>query len=112
MSKKNGDFNWKESISLKEYFDMEISSLKGTIRDSMDYQKEALRIASAAMEKRLDGMNEIREALRDSQMNCITKLEYDAKHELLNSKIEILQKIIYIGIGLCLAIEIILRFIK
>jgi len=77
MSKKNGDFNWAESVGLKEYFDMRIRS-----------QEEALDLARESLEKRLDTMNEFRQSLKDQQSTFITHNEYNAKHELLQAQVD------------------------
>lgn len=74
--------------------------------------KEALGIATAAMDKRLDGMNEIRQQL-NTQAGTMAGKEYvDAKVQMLEGKIESLQKLVYIGLGMILVLEVVLRFIK
>ena len=56
----------RESVSLREYFDARLAA-----------QDRATEIARLAMEKRLDGMNEFREALKDQSNRNVTKAEYD-----------------------------------
>jgi ABC-type bacteriocin/lantibiotic exporter with double-glycine peptidase domain len=52
-----------------------------------------------------ESMNEIRQQLNDQSRTFITKDFYDAKHEVLTNKIEGLQKIVFIGIGVWLVIQ-------
>jgi hypothetical protein len=66
----------------------------GTIK----YVDERLKDAAAArgdalsaMNKRLDGMNEFRDTLRDQAAQFLTRKEYDAKHEVLTLQIRALE---------------------
>ena len=102
---KDTNFGHQEGIALKDYFDTRITELETALRDKFVAQDKALDLATDQLEKRLTLLNELRG-------NVITKTEYDARHYLLETKIEALQKIMNIGIGGLLVIEIILRFIK
>lgn len=59
-------------VSLKEYFESQINSIK-----------EATTLARESMEKRLDGMNEFRDALKDQTSLFINRKEYEDKHKML-----------------------------
>jgi hypothetical protein len=50
-------------------------------------------------------MNEVRGQLTDQARTFVTKDFYDAKHEVLTNKIEALQKIVFIGLGVWLVIQ-------
>ena len=54
------------SVSLKEYFESKFAALD-----------KANALAYQTLEKRLEGMNEFREALRDQTKNFITRVEHD-----------------------------------
>jgi len=73
MSKKNNGFSYKDGVSLKEYFEAKFDSLKL----STDLVRQAL-------EKRLEGMNEFREALKDQTNKFITRVEF----QLVCEKVE------------------------
>ena len=45
--------------------------------------KDAVTVAHINMEKRLDGMNEFRDSLRDQNMSFVRKEEYDSGHRRL-----------------------------
>ena len=58
----------QNNISLKEYFDTVINSVKESIKTAYD-----------GMEKRLEGMNEFRDSLKDQAARFITRDELDTK---------------------------------
>jgi hypothetical protein len=67
------DKNNHDNVSLKEYFEAKFDGLR-----------EATNLARESMEKRLEGMNEFRSALKDQTAKFITRVEY----EVLDKKIE------------------------
>lgn len=89
-----------ETISLKKHFNKRIKDIK-----------EAAKVALAAMDKRLDGMNEFRNQLKDQTANFSTKESVDTQMQMLESKIEALQKLVYIGIGGVLTLQIIITIV-
>lgn len=64
------DGKMNDQIPLKDYMDMRFQESDKRLHD-----------AHASMEKRLDGMNEFRETLKDSQSTFITKDEALSMHE-------------------------------
>lgn len=69
----------RPTVTMKEYVDMQIQMIErmNDLRD--EHQKEISRIkdeniktAYAAQDKRLDGMNEFRDALKDSNATYVT----------------------------------------
>lgn len=91
LKKKNG--TWDNFVSLKDYFESQL-------RD----RDRAIEIAQRSMEKRLDGMNEFRDALKDAQSSFITRRE----HELLLEDIDELKKIYSIISGIQVKLWIII----
>jgi hypothetical protein len=63
MSKKNNGFTYKDGITLKEYFDEKFRAAD-----------KALMLYNETMDKRLEGMNEFREALKDQTAKFITRV--------------------------------------
>jgi hypothetical protein len=88
-------------ISLREYFEDKFL----TFEKSRD-------IALTALDKRLDNMNEIKGAMKDQQATFITRTEFQAKIDLLNSKLEGIQKLVYIGMGAVLVLQVLFRILK
>lgn len=104
-------------ISLKEYIDTQLQALErvremGIAGEDIRYRaiEKATTLASNAMDKRLEGMNEFRNQLKDQAALFLTRVEYEAKYQQLYEKIESLQRIVYMGVGLALGIEFILKF--
>jgi len=71
-------------VSLKEYFEDKFIASENarvlalealTIR--LDGTEKVTELSRAAMDKRLEGMNEFREALKDQQKNFISRQEFD-----------------------------------
>lgn len=88
-----------QDIGLKEYINFRFKIL----------EKETEN-ARSSMDKRLDGMNEFRDQLKDQAGRFITREEYEAKYEALVEKIDGIQKPIWIGIGVILTLEFLLKF--
>jgi hypothetical protein len=88
----------EEKISLKEFINAKFEALE-----------KSTELSRIGMEKRLDSMNEFRQQLKDQNSTFITK----AEHQIVITKIEYLEKIVYMGLGGLLVLEVILKlFIK
>jgi hypothetical protein len=72
-------------LALEKFFTLWISKVEELFKTRIDSMEEARRLALAAMDKRLDGMNELREALRDQRATYFTK----ESHELYQKQIEL-----------------------
>lgn len=59
----------------------EVASLKELIFSKLSDHEKALEIARKNMEKRLDGMNEFRDALKDQAVTFMTREYYEARHK-------------------------------
>lgn len=81
------------------------------IKTRLDYVEKGIDKQQEALNARLETMNEFREQLKDQNQTFLTRMEYDAKHELLQNKISLMEKLVYIGLGLMMAFEIILRLV-
>ena len=80
-------------VGLKEYVDMRFSESEKAKDNALHSIEIARREAQTAMEKRLEGMNEFRDQLRDQATRFITREEYLTGHkpieEKLNSKVSV-----------------------
>lgn len=88
-------------VSLKEYVDTKLIDIK-----------TATDLAAENLKVRLNNLNEWREQNKSERANYLTRNEYDSKHELLNTKIETLQKFVWMGLGALLLTEILLKYFK
>jgi hypothetical protein len=68
-------------ITLREYVDIKVSAIE-----------TSTRLAYNSMEKRLEGMNEFRNQLRDQNSTFITKAEYSAHMNKLEEDIRMLRE--------------------
>lgn len=67
----------ENNITLKEYFESKISELESQFNIKISALEKATIVAATAMEKRLEGMNEFRDQLRDQTGTFVTRPEYD-----------------------------------
>lgn len=90
----------------------EINYLKEITELKFKEAEKALEIKSKETERRLDLLNGEAERLRTMQVTYLPRELYDANYKELTSKIEWLQKMVYLGIGGILVLQLVLRFIK
>jgi hypothetical protein len=82
------------------------------LEEQLKYSTQAVDTAKKEIDRRLEGMNELRTQITAERGNFISRVEYESKHEVLRSGIEVLQKfqwtmtgavfIVQIGMGLVL----------
>ena len=70
-----------DQVTLREYFETQLEA----------YQK-AIDVATRTLDKRLDGMNEFRDTLRDQASRFVTRDEMDLKVNVLQAQIVELKK--------------------
>lgn len=68
-----------DTISLKEYIDLRVRNVD-----------ESVSIAYRSMEKRLAGMNEFRDTLKDQASKFVTRAEIEDKVETMQKQIDVL----------------------
>lgn len=73
-----------ETVTLKEFVDAQIQSLKDQIANIRD----DTGTAKADLEKRLEGMNEFRDTLRDQAGKFITRSEVDVMMDATNKGLQ------------------------
>jgi hypothetical protein len=88
MSKSNNEFTYKDSVTLKEYFQDVADQMCEVNRVKFEAQDTALSLARESLEKRLETMNEFRQSLKDQQSAFLTRNEYSAKHDLLQGQVD------------------------
>ena len=110
------------TISLKEYFDLKFKELgkQLALRDSLT--DKALIKAEESLNMRLEGMNEFRAQLTKQATEFVTHIEFNKSLEKINTefngyiekletKIDMLMKIAYVGIGIMLVLQIVWKFV-
>jgi hypothetical protein len=94
--------------ALHEYFDRVTSDLEEKILTILKKDEESVKTAKDSMERRLDSMNEFRNQLKDQELTYLRKTEYNLNHQNITDKIENLSRIVWIGLGIWLVLQIIL----
>ena len=75
------------NVSLEEYFNLKFNG----IDDKFNALDKANILAYQSMEKRLNGMNEFRDTLKDQASRFITRVELEVYMEKFNSNIKSLE---------------------
>ena len=92
------------SIPAREYIDREVERAVRDAENRINHQREvsdskfmsieeSRRLAKIEQDKRLDGMNEFRETLRDQASTFVTRRDYDVRHQDLVNRIESAEKV-------------------
>ena len=101
MTQPNGDNDnrYKDGISLKAYVDTrftaledKIDSLEKLLKTMVDQIVDNTTLARTGMERRLDGMNEFRDALRDQAAMMVTRVEMEAAIKGMGGDIQSLRE--------------------
>jgi len=82
------------------------------LEERLEGAKEALSLQALEYQRRLDALNGEAERLRQMQSTYLPRESYEIAHRELVNKIEIVQKICFIGIGVAIAVEFLLSFLK
>lgn len=94
----------KISIETERYIEREIKHLEGKIDLINADSKDALAAAKTEMDRRLEGMNAIRKQLEDQAKTFVRKEEL----ALVEKDIKVLSKLVYIGLGVWLLLQLII----
>jgi hypothetical protein len=99
------------TIDTKKYIDEKFRSYNEIQKIVAKKNTEALEKAEKEMNRRLEGMNEFREQLDRQTREFIKRDEYMLSEKLINQKIDTLSKIVYIGVGVIIVLEIVLNIV-
>jgi len=92
MSKKDNNFSFKDSVSLKEFLCSKINALEDKIELNLKLNQIVLDKTEAKLEERLARMNELREAMNDQSKTFVTRREHEITFEGANKDIKELMK--------------------
>lgn len=81
-------------ISLREYVDVRFLAVESAVQK-----------AEAATDKRFESVNEMRAMVTDSASKFMPRAEYETAHRSIVEKIEALQKMLWVGFGVVLALQ-------
>lgn len=81
-------------ISLREYVDVRFLAVENAVQK-----------AEVATDKRFESVNEMRAMVNDSASKFMPRAEYEAAHSSIVEKVEALQKMLWVGFGVVLALQ-------
>ena len=74
----------KDGIDLRDYFEAQIKDLRRYYDSKLEGIEHGTSSTAQQLEKRLNGMNEFRESLKDSQARMVSRQELDFVLDKLN----------------------------
>lgn len=86
--------------TIKEHFELKFKAMD-----------KALKLARKLMDSRLEGMNEFRAQLNEQVKTFVSVEKYEGAQKNLNQKIDSLSKLVYIGLGVWIVLQVVLSFI-
>ncbi|HUD10945.1 MAG TPA: hypothetical protein VMS08_00920 [Candidatus Saccharimonadia bacterium] len=92
-----------DTVTLREYVDMRFEASKEAISAALSAADRAVAKAEIAVEKRFDNTNEWRGTVESLQRDYPTRTETNQAFSTIDGKLEVQQKIIWIGLGIVLA---------
>ncbi|OIO19435.1 MAG: hypothetical protein AUJ54_06605 [Ignavibacteria bacterium CG1_02_37_35] len=101
-----------QSVSLKEYVEKIFDEKEKSYSSHLDSERRVVDKAMENLERRLDALNNLRQEVLSDRSEYLTKAEYAADHKTVGIKIDNHSKLIYIGLGMVLVLEIMFRLVK
>jgi hypothetical protein len=82
----------KEVVSLEKYLETRLEDQRVFFDSRIDAIEKATCEATLSLNKRLEGMNEFRAALKDQNSTFLPRNEYEVQHEKLENDIKVLRE--------------------
>lgn len=95
-------------IDNKEYIDDQVAHVWDKVMIVEQKNNSALKEADEKLTLRLEAMNEVRDQLRTQKDTFISRNEHDGDINLVQQKLEGLQKLVYVGLGIWLLLQLVL----
>ena len=96
------------NIDCTEYFDGKFAELEKRLELRDELTSKALEKADVVLEHRLESLNNISGRIS----GLMPRSEYDLNHKILQTQLDNISRNVYIGMGILVAVEVLLRFIK
>ena len=81
-----------EVVSLKDYFENRLADVNKFFEARLSAIEKATAIATNTLDKRLEGMNEFRSAMKDQSEKFLSKDDYQLRHTQIESDIRMLRE--------------------
>ena len=105
----------EKGVAILSEHEYKIDAFKELINDRFSYMQIALDKSEQTVNNRLVTINEYREQLKDQANTFVTSVVLEARLKIIDTKTDIIQRIVYIGIGvfivLQIAMQVLMRFI-
>jgi hypothetical protein len=95
-------------ITLTE-LDKKIAVLETKVEDHIKHSSIAVDKAENAVNERLAKMNEFRDQLKDQAKTFVTYDVYSAMIKAVDEKLNYVTKMVYIGIGIFIVVQIVIQ---
>lgn len=92
-------------VTLREYIDTRFDAQREAVQAALTSAKEAVAKAEAATERRFENSNEWRNTVETLQRTYMPRTESIQLHTSTAEKLESLQKMLWIGLGVVLAFQ-------
>ena len=96
----------EKDIAILNKLEGEMGTFKELIDNRFSYMQKAVDKAEQTLNIRLTGMNEFRDQLKDQTKTFVTTDVFEARLKSIDTKTEGIQRIVYIGIGIFVVIQI------
>ena len=100
-----------EVVSLREYVDTRFASQEKAVESALTSAKEAVIKAEMATERRFENSNEWRNTVETLQRTYMPRTEAIQLNSAVTEKIEAVQKMLWIGMGVMLAFQFFLGIV-
>lgn len=110
-TRNNNHDRWNVA-SLKEYTDFAMYTLDEKFMTITKKDEEAVKTAKDSMEHRLDNLNHIYAQMKEAQDEYLKKEIFEVSHRLIEQRVDALARLVYIGVGICVAVELLIRFLS
>lgn len=97
-----------DTISLKEHLYELRKADKEALKLALDSADKAVTKAEEAQQRVNQTQNEFRGTLKDQAATLLPKNEYDTAHQALQKQLDNLSRIVFIGLGIAIALQFII----
>jgi len=101
----------KITVDCKDYFNDKFTELERRIAIMNEANKQALAVAHSDLDRRLEGMNEFRAQLTRQASTFISRELHDQDIRVMQVKIESNSKLLYVGLGILMALQIAMKYL-
>ena len=79
-------------IAIEKYISQQIKAVKALMKSKYQTIEKSTDLATSLLDKRLDTMNEFRQALKDQQATFVSRSEFEILHQRIIEDIRILRE--------------------